>query len=31
MFLPRAFLDWAEIYAIPQVIYEPVHQENLSF
>jgi len=31
MFLPRAFLDWAEIHAIPQVISEPVHQENLSF
>ena len=31
MFLPRAFLDWAEIHAIPQVFSEGVHQGNLSF
>jgi hypothetical protein len=24
-------LDWAEIYAIPELISEPVHQQNLSF
>lgn len=31
LFLPRSLLDWAEIYAIPEFISEPVHQENLSF
>jgi len=31
LFLPRPLLDWAEIYAIPELISEPVHQQNLSF
>ncbi len=31
LFLPRSLLDWAEIYAIPEFISEPVHQESLSF
>ena len=31
LFLPRSLLNWAEIYAIPELISEPVHQENLSF
>ena len=31
LFLPRSLLNWAEIYAIPEFISEPVHQENLSF
>ena len=31
LFLPRSLLDWTEIYAIPELISEPVHQENLSF
>ena len=31
LFLPRPLLDWAEIYAIPELISEPVHQDNLSF
>jgi len=31
LFFPRPLLDWAEIYAIPELISEPVHQQNLSF
>ena len=31
LFLPRSLLNWAEIYAIPEFISEPVHQKVLSF